>query len=306
MTYDGQDHRPVILLDGGMGEELRRRSPVADHPLWSAQALVEAPDIVSAVHRDFIDAGADVVTANTYAIVRRRLAAAGIEAQFAELNRRAARLALDARDATGRDVRIAGSLPPLFGSYRPDTVRSFAEIEPLYREQAEVLAPFVDLFICETMSSIDEARAAASAATATGRPVWVAWTLDDHAALLRSGETLEAAVPALGDLPIEAFLANCCAPESITRAMPTLVRMAGGRPAGGYANGFAAIPADWTVESGVDRLGARGDLGPEAYLDHVVAWIDRGARIVGGCCRIGPAHIAAIDAYRRQHPPTRN
>ncbi|MEQ8701894.1 MAG: homocysteine S-methyltransferase family protein [Bauldia litoralis] len=289
----------MTLLDGGMGEELRRRSPVADHPLWSAQALVEAPDIVRAVHRDFIDAGADVVTANTYAIVRRRLAAAGIEEQFADLNLTAAQLVREARDAAGRDVRIAGSLPPQYGSYRPDTIRPSAEIEPLYREQAEVLAPHVDLFICETMSSIAEARAAASGAAATGKPVWVAWTLDDDTARLRSGETVEEAIAALDDLPIDAFLANCCAPESIARAMPAFVRTAGDRPAGGYANGFAAIPADWTVETGVDRLGARADLDPAAYADHAARWIAEGARIVGGCCRIGPDHIAALDALRR-------
>lgn len=299
MTNSDQDHRSVTLLDGGMGEELRRRSSVADHPLWSAQALVEAPDLVRAVHCDFIEAGADVVTANTYAIVRRRLAAVGLEGQFAELNRQAAQLAREARDAAGRDVRIAGSLPPQYGSYRPDTVRPLAEIEPLYREQAEVLAPHVDLFICETMSGIEEARAAASGAAATGKPVWIAWTLDDNSAALRSGETVEDAVAALDDLPVDAFLANCCAPESITRAMPALVRMAGDRPAGGYGNGFAAIPADWTVESGVDRLGARADLDPAAYAEHAATWIAEGARIVGGCCKIGPEHIAALDALRR-------
>jgi homocysteine S-methyltransferase len=79
--------------------------------------------------------------------------------------------------------------------------------------------------------------------------------------------------------------------------MPELVRLAGDRAAGGYANGFAAIPADWTIESGADRLGSRPDLGPEAYLEHVAAWIDRGARIVGGCCRIGPQHIARIHTF---------
>ncbi len=300
MPNDHRHGRPVTLLDGGMGEELRRRSPAGDHPLWSAQVMIEAPDVVRALHRDYIDAGADVITANTYAIVRRRLAAAGIEDRYADLLRTAARLAVEARDTAGRDTLIAGALPPLYGSYRPDCVRPFDEIEPLYREQAELLAPSVDLFVCETMSSIEEARAAVTGAMGTGKPIWVAWSLDD-AGTLRSGETVEAAVASLADLPVDAFLANCCSPESITAAMPTLSRMAGDRPAGGYANGFAAIPADWTIEGGADALGARGDLGPEAYLDHVAAWIDRGARIVGGCCRIGPAHIAAIDAYRREH-----
>jgi S-methylmethionine-dependent homocysteine/selenocysteine methylase len=299
MSIGHTDFSSITLLDGGMGEELRRRSSAGDRPLWSAQVMIEAPDVVRAVHRDFIDAGADIITANTYAIARPRLAAAGIEDRFEELNRQAVRLGMEARDAAGRDVLIAGSLPPLFGSFRPDRVRPYSELEPLYREQAELLAPAVDLFLCETMSSIEEARAAVSGAASTGKPVWLAWTLDDVAATLRSGEDIATAVVALSDLPVEAFLANCCSPESITEAMPVLVRQAGDKPCGGYANGFAAIPGDWTIENGVDRLGARADLGPAAYLDHVAAWIDRGARIVGGCCRIGPAHIAAIDDRRR-------
>ena len=86
---------------------------------------------------------------------------------------------------------IAGSLPPLAGSFRPDRVGRFEEIVPIYREQAEVLAPHVDLLFCETMSSADEARAAATAATWSGKPVWVCWTLhEDRSGRLRSGEEI--------------------------------------------------------------------------------------------------------------------
>ncbi|MEK6192764.1 MAG: homocysteine S-methyltransferase family protein, partial [Deltaproteobacteria bacterium] len=162
-----------ILLDGGMGRELRFRGVDVMTSIWSARALIDSPAVVREVHSDFIAAGADIITINSYGIVKSNLAWAGIEDRFEELNLLACELAKEARDASGRDVLIAGSLPPLAGSYRPERVGKFEEIEPLYREQAEVLAPHVDILLCETMSSADEGRAAAAAATQTGKPVWV-------------------------------------------------------------------------------------------------------------------------------------
>ncbi len=199
---DQKFSRRHILLDGGMGRELRFRGVDVMTSIWSAKALIEAPQVVREVHRDFIAAGADIITINSYGIVKRNLAWAGIEDRFKELNLLACNLAREARDAAGRAVLIAGSLPPLAGSFRPDRVGKLEEIEPLYREQAEVLAPHVDLLLCETMSSIDEGRAAAAAATRTGKPVWVCWTLhEDRSGRLRSGEDIGEAVRSLSDLP---------------------------------------------------------------------------------------------------------
>jgi len=287
--------RPVVVMDGGMGQELLARSAAGEHPLWSANALIEEPDLVREVHADYVRAGAEIILTNTYSLIRHRLAAHGIEDRYRELNALAGRLAQQACNGAGNGTLIAGSLPPLFGSYRPDTVKPFSEIEPLYREQAEILAPYVDFFICETMSSAAEARAAVSAAAGTGKPVWVAWTLvDDGRPLLRSGETIAEAAQALEGLGVSGFLANCCAPESITAAMPALAAL-GQSVVGGYANGFRGIPKGWSsTESGIDALGTRDDLGPDSYAGHVESWIDRGARVVGGCCEIGPAHIAEI------------
>lgn len=282
-----------VLLDGGMGQELEHRSAHPGSTLWSAQALLDEPDLVRAVHLDFIRAGARVITTNSYTTTRTRLEPAGLGDRFRELNRLAGELAAEARDESGEPVLIAGSLPPLRGSYRVDLIPRLEEAVPLYREQAEVLAPFVDLFLCETMASAAEARAAARGALPSGKPVWVAWTLmDDGPPRLRSGETIGEAAEALQDLEVDAFLANCCSPEAVSRAMPELVAL--GRPAGGYANGFAGIPDKWTIAEGVDALGRRADLDPDGYLAHVRAWLAAGARIVGGCCEIGPAHIARL------------
>lgn len=287
----------VVVLDGGLGQELRHRGLKA-HPLWSAYALVSCQAKVLAVHLDYIAAGARLITTNSYSTTRPRLEQNGMAERFHELNRSAGELACWARDESGAEVLIAGSLPPIHGSYRPDRVAPFEEIEPLYREQAEVLAPFVDVFLCETMSSGTEARAAASGAAATGKPVWVAWTLaDGGSARLRSGETVAEAAAQLEDLPVSGFLANCCAPESISLAMPELAEAAAARGgiAGGYANAFSAVPKDWDyARDGIAALGLRRDLEPFAYAEFAADWVDAGAKVVGGCCEVGPAHIARL------------
>ena len=287
----------TILLDGGMGRELRFRGIDVMTSIWSARALIDAPQVVREVHSDFITAGADIITINSYGIIKSDLAWAGIEDRFKELNLLACNLAKEARDASGRAVLIAGSLPPLAGSFRPDRVGKFEEIEPLYREQAELLAPHVDLLLCETMSSGNEGRAAAAAATRTGKPVWVCWTLhEDRSGRLRSGEDIDEAAKALADLPVSGALANCCAPESITRAMPQLAQI-GMKYVGGYANAFQPIPGDWTLEGKKKTdgsLGLREDLDPESYAAHASDWLNAGATVVGGCCGTRPAHIAKL------------
>ncbi len=284
----------VLLMDGGMGQEIRRRSGVGDAPLWSAQVMMNDPDLVQKTHEDYIRAGARLITTNTYASTRWRMARVGAEAQFSDLNRIGGALAHQARDNSGEPVLIAGCLPPLLKSYRPELVRSFEENEPMYREQAELLAPYVDLFLCETMSTADEARAAVSGAAGVGKPIWVSWTLHDEGrTTLRSDETIAEAARALEGLPVSAFLANCCWPESITAVMPELLALNKG-PIGGHANGFTGIPPGWSVGQGVSLLERRLDLDPEAYARHVDAWIDGGATVVGGCCEVGPAHIARL------------
>jgi S-methylmethionine-dependent homocysteine/selenocysteine methylase len=286
-----------VVLDGGMGRELRFRGVAILDSIWSANALLVAPQIVRDIHDDYIRAGADVITTNTYGVIRAAMATIGIEHRFRELNELACELAVGARDAADREVRIAGSLPPLNGSYRADLVQPFEVIEPLYREQAAILAPHVDLFVCETMASGAEALAAATAAASTGKPVWVSFTLhEDQSGRLRSGETIAGAWSLLQGLPITGLLANCCAPESIAAALGDL--QATGVPyVGGYANTFLPVPESWTLDGEDETDGVlplRDDLDPAAYLGHAREWWNAGATVVGGCCGTRPAHIAAI------------
>ena len=122
------DHT-VTLLDAGMGKDLKMRGVEIPGTIWSANALLVAPEAVLAVHRENIDAGADIITTNSYGIIRGDLAKEGIEDRYAELNRQAGALARQAVDASGGAVRVAGSLPPLSGSYRPDLVQDVAVID---------------------------------------------------------------------------------------------------------------------------------------------------------------------------------
>lgn len=285
----------MILLDGGMGQELLRRSPDAPTPLWSARVMLDHPDLVTAAHLDFIRAGARVITVNAYSATRCRLSKHGLEHEYARLQRLACELACRARDASGADVAIAGCLSPFHWSYRPDLTGTSEENAPLYAESAAIQAPFVDLILCETMSSADEARGAVMGAAGTGKPVWVSWSVDDaDGTRLRSGEALADAPRALEGLPVAARLVNCSMPEAVHQAAPVLAAMGG--PWGAYANGFTAIPSAFKPGSTVAVIGARHDLTPEAYADHAMRWVDAGAAMVGGCCEISPAHIAALGA----------
>lgn len=290
--------KAITLLDGGLGQELYRRGVRKHEVLWSANALVIDPDAVRDVHVAFIRAGAQVIITNTYCTSRVRLGRAGFGDRFEELNALACRLAQEARDEAGvPGVQIAGCLPPLHGSYRPDLVPSIDEMLPQYREMAAIIGPMVDLMLCETMATASEGLAAATAAAETGKPVWVSWTLrDDGQGMLRSDETIDQAVAALDGLPAgrqpEAFLVNCCAPESVGPALDRL-RALTDRPIGAYANGFEPIPEKWRAGN-IDALDVRRDLDPPAYAAFVGDWIARGATLIGGCCEIGPAHIKYI------------
>ncbi|HUF87421.1 MAG TPA: homocysteine S-methyltransferase family protein [Thermohalobaculum sp.] len=285
----------ITLLDGGMGQELIRRSPAEPTPLWSAEVMLHFPELVKAVHLAYIEAGARVITVNAYSCTRDRLQPHGAGDQFEALQKRACELAKAARDASGEAVSIAGCLPPLMWSYRPELANDPDEVAPVYAEIAALQAPHVDLFLCETMSHSGQALGAVRGALegGGGKPVWVSWTLrDDGAALLRSDETVGEAAARLEGLAVGARLVNCSVPEAVGAAMPHLAAL-GGR-FGGYANGFTGISPDYAPGTTVKTLRGREDLGPTAYAKTVMGWVEAGARIVGGCCEIGPEHIATL------------
>jgi S-methylmethionine-dependent homocysteine/selenocysteine methylase len=287
-----------LILDGGMGRELNRIGAPFRQPEWSALALIEGPDFVRRAHDAFIAAGADAITTNSYAIVPFHIGEERFRKDGRMLADRAGRLAREAANAAARKVIVAGSLPPLFGSYRPDLF-----IEKEAQGIAEVLiaglSPHVDVWLAETQGSIAEAASLRKAIGDDKRPFWVSFTLEDGPNAtppkLRSHEPVEAAVRAARDWKAEALLFNCSQPEVMAAAIDTATKALGrdsGITLGVYANAFP--PQDEDAEANAGLSDIRADLDPPRYLKFVRDWLKRGAGIVGGCCGIGPEHIAEI------------
>lgn len=282
----------ITILDGGIGQELLKRSQFPAHPMWSAKVMLDEPAIVQETHEDFIRAGAEVITVNAYSVTPERLARDGNPELFAKLQARAIELANAAKAAVGRDVKIAGCLSPLSASYRPDLSPDFELNLKRYQEIVAQQAGKVDLIQCETMSSITEATAACAAAKQTDLPVWVGLSVaDDTSQTLRSGEPLKDVLAALAPYEPDAVLLNCSIPEAITASLPLVI--GAGFVSGAYANGFTSVA---TLKPGgtVDALTARTDLGPVEYARFAEGWAALGATIIGGCCEVGPAHIAEL------------
>lgn len=283
----------ITLLDGGIGQELLKRSGDDPHPLWATRVMIDHPGLVQAIHADYFAAGASVATANTYALLHDRLVKFALDHRYADLQGGAMTEARAARDVNGKGI-VAGSIGPLVATYRPELFPPHDQAVAEYAEVAGQLAPVSDVLIGETVASLAHARALTDAArlAAPDTPLWLSVTVEDRdGTLLRSGEP----VSALSEIApqVDAILANCSAPEAMDQAMPALARL--GKPYGAMANGFQQITSEFLKENPtVDALTARAELTPERYAEFVMGWVEAGATLVGGCCETGPEHIAEI------------
>ncbi|MBB2671717.1 UNVERIFIED_ORG: homocysteine S-methyltransferase [Rhizobium esperanzae] len=290
----------IRILDGGMSRELLRLGAELKQPEWSALALINSPDIVREVHKEFIDAGSEVVTTNSYALVPFHIGEDRFRKEGAALIRLAGRLAREAADSvTGRKVLVAGSLPPIFGSYEPRNFQP-ARVQDFLKVLVENLAPFVDIWLGETLSLIAEGEAVREAVAASGKPFWISFTLaDDEADIksgepkLRSGESVEAAASWAVSSGAEAFLFNCSKPEVMRAAVETAARVFRKADApieiGVYANAFEGEQGASAANEGLHET--RDDLNGDVYSRFACSWAEAGATIIGGCCGIGAAHI---------------
>jgi S-methylmethionine-dependent homocysteine/selenocysteine methylase len=283
-----------------MGKLLHARGAPFQQPEWSAKALMEAPDAVVSAHEEFIAAGADVVTTSNYAVVPFHLGEERFAARVADLVALAGRLARVATEGADHPVRVAGSLPPLFGSYEPSSFDATRAPEMLSRI-ADALSPHVDLFLAETQSSLAEAGASALACRPHAKPLWLGFTLEDGdndgPSVLRSGEPVSAAAALATDVGAEAVLFNCSRPEVMAMALiEARAALPDTIPVGVYANAFEEKPEQYSANDTL--LDHRVDLDNGGYSRFVERWLDAGAEIVGGCCGIMPGHIAELHALR--------
>jgi len=276
----------TLVLDGANGTELERRGVVSTLPLWSTHALIEAPAVIAAIHADYANAGADVLTANTFRTQRRTLARAGLGGRAAELTRLAVELARGeaSRVAGNRTIHVVGSAPPLEDCYRPDLVPEDAALAREHAEHAENLAKAgVDAILAETMNCAREAKAAARAARAAGKPALVSFVCWDGPRLL-SGEPLERALDTVLEEEPVAVLVNCLPASNVPACLPVL--RATTRPFGVYCNLGAPSDAQGSRRS--------EEYAPADLAELAAGWHAAGARLLGGCCGTTPEHIRAI------------
>ncbi|MDF2765678.1 MAG: homocysteine S-methyltransferase family protein [Rhodospirillales bacterium] len=289
---DRLENAPVLILDGAMGTELQRRGVPMHRVAWSAAALETHPQMVRQVHEDYIAAGAEVITANSFGTSRHVLEPAGMGDQVADLNRRAVALAREARDraAADRQVWVAGSISSFIAEADLKNRPTLEGARRSYSEQAELLAEAgAELLLLEMMRDVDYSRLAVECALATGLPVWIGFTCrrtQEGEILLRGRDVeipLAEAVAPVSE-PGGALLAIMHSElEAVAPALDILAQQWSG-PVGAYPHSGDFVMPNWLFEEIV---------APDSFAETAAGWAGR-VQMLGGCCGIGPDHIRAL------------
>ena len=290
--------RETVILDGAIGTEILRRNVT-----WADHQLANRPEFVRGIHEDYIRAGADVISTNSFQLCRRALynhfrddahrhyiGAQDLDDRADRLLAASVHLAVDAREraAAGRPVAVAAAVTTLEWCFRPDLAPSAEQARREYDEIFHVVADAgADLVLLETVNSIGEARVALEVAKRIGLPCWVSFVCDERG-LLFTRETLAEAARVLEPLGVDAILLNCAPPDDISAGMKELAPHAR-VPIGAYAHIGRFDPPEWMFTD---------EYPPQKYLDVAGSWKKMGATILGGCCGTTPDHIAALAALR--------
>ncbi len=296
----------IVILDGGTGTELERRGVPMDAEAWCGPATLEHLGTLEAIHRDYIAAGADIVTANTYASSRLILGPAGYGGRFEDINRSAVRTALLAREASGYDgIAVAGSLSHMFpmvgGTAQADLARApgEAEMAEAFGELAALLVEEgCDLILLEMMYHPERMPAAFAAATATGRPVWAGFSArrgEDGRVLSFAPDRdipFEEAVQVLAGFDVAAA-GVMHTPCNVIGDAIAILRAAFDGPLMAYPDSGTFKMPEWQFEDVVP---------PNEFLAFATDWVASGVQVLGGCCGLSPAHIAAIAPLKARGP----
>ncbi len=277
-----------ILMGGAMGTELQRRGFETKLPLWSAGANLDAPDLVTQIHADYLAVGADMCVTNTFRTTPRTYEKLGRP----ELARASLKAAVDcAKDARaqfkGRDIFIAGSFATLEDCYEPDLVPDEPALTREHEEQAQWLASEgVDFMLPETINSLREAIVMARAASNTGLPFIISFVVRDNGDLF-DGTPLKEAIDKTDFKGRVGVSINCRPIDTLNAALPVLCENYSGFK-GIYANGIGRPDDDlgWIFEENADSL--------EKYTSAAKAWKQSGCGMIGGCCGTTPAYIDAL------------
>ncbi|MFF1493478.1 homocysteine S-methyltransferase [Streptomyces sp. NPDC058304] len=285
--------RRVVLLDGGLSNQLADQGCDLSGGLWSGRVLAERPDQVEAAHTAYARAGAEVLITASYQVGYEAFAAHGHDrAATTALLQRSVALAARAADAADHQVWVAASVGP-YGAvladgseYRGRYGLSVRELAAFHRPRIEALLEAgPDVLALETIPDADEAEALLTVLAGTGAPAWLSYTVAD--ARTRAGQPLpEAFALAAGTPEIIALGVNCCAPADVLPALEAAASVTA-KPLLAYPNdGSVWKPATGTWQAPPD---------PAPWPTH--AWTRTGARLLGGCCRIGPPDIAELTAW---------
>jgi S-methylmethionine-dependent homocysteine/selenocysteine methylase len=290
---DRLERREIIILDGGIGSEMLRRGVT-----WEGHKVESEPDAIRSIHADYIRAGADVVSTNTFQLARRsymnhfadpehmkHIGAADLDKRAPVLIAEGMKRAVEARDQVGRpDVLIAGAMTTLDWCFRPDMAPGVEDMRAEYRETIRAFREAgTDLMLFETFNSSKEARTALEAARELSIPAWVGFVCDWKGKLL-NGETMADVRKGLAGVEPDVLLFNCAPVPDITLALRELAKDYS-KPMGGYAHVGRFDPPDWMFTD---------EYPPDQYLSAAQQWASMGAQVLGGCCGTTPMHIEAL------------
>jgi methionine synthase I (cobalamin-dependent) len=288
----------VVLLDGGIGTEILRRNTT-----WADHQLMDMPELNRAIHRDYIHAGAEVISTNSFQLCKRALfnhfrddihrkhiGAKDLDNRADRLLAASVQLAREAREqaAAKHPVLVAGAVTTLEWCFRPDLAPSAEQAQQEYREIFQVVKDAgADLVLLETVNSIGEAKVATEAARSLDLPIWVAFVPDETGRLF-TGEMLPDAAAAVEAAGADTVLLNCAPPADITTGLKELISKTS-LPVGAYPHAGRFNPPEWMFTD---------EYPPTKFGEIAAGWKEMGVRILGGCCGTTPDHIAALAPLR--------
>ncbi|WP_328536158.1 homocysteine S-methyltransferase [Streptomyces sp. NBC_00344] len=287
----------AVLLDGGLSNQLRDQGCDLSDALWSARLLADDPQQIEAAHRAYLRAGAQVLITASYQATFEGFVQRGITRREAtDLMARSVALARSAGGPVDREVWVAASVGP-YGAmladgseYRGRYGLSVRELERFHRPRIEALAAAgPDVLALETVPDTDEAEALLRAAQGCGVPVWLSYSVAGRRT--RAGQDLAGAFALASGLDqVIAVGVNCCEPADVEWAVEAAALT--GKPVVAYPNSgerWDAVSRDW--RGGATFAAAR-----------IRDWRAAGARLIGGCCRVGPSEIAGLAEYLDRGP----
>lgn len=272
-----------VILDGATGTELARRGIDLNVPSWTAGVILDHPEILKQIHRDYVDAGAEIITANTFRTHARNLQSLG-EAHLAkELTSRAVEIA---QEAAGGKAYVAASVAPLEDCYTPSLTPAIPQLIEEHHQMAEHLRDAgVDLILIETQVTTREAVIASQAARSTGLPFAVSLTCSRDGNVF-SGESLVEAYQRIAEFEPVCFLVNCIPADEVLSTLAPVIALNGPIPLGAYANtGRLLANGVWEATSGEN---------PAVYAEFTMGWKQSGLKIIGGCCGTTPEHTSHL------------